>query len=304
MEVKDELARAVYPSPCCRKAELATLLRMCAEHERDSGEFYFFNRNAAVTRKALVLLKREMPGIRTDVLSKRSTKLKKSRAYGLKIHLYAGDEQETFWQAVTESEPEKPLAFIRKSCCREAALRGAFLAGGTVNRPEAVFHLEIGVGEEKLANFFLGILKRRGFPAGITERKGKFVVYLKEGEAILDFLDMLHADRAVESLEVGRNVREVRGQVNRLVNCETANLEKTVAAAARQLSVIDALVKSGKISELSEAQQEAAKARLQNPESSIMELAKLLYISKSAMNIRLRKLEEAGKKMIIQTGRS
>jgi DNA-binding protein WhiA len=117
-------------------------------------------------------------------------------------------------------------------------------------------------------------------------------VYLKEGDAVIDFLGMVEADEAVESFEVARNVKEVREQVNRLVNCETANLQKAVDAAGRQLDIIRRLDAAGQLKALPPKVRAAAKVRLDNPDATLQELAEMLGISKSGMNHRMRKLKE------------
>ena len=129
------------------------------------------------------------------------------------------------------------------------------------------------------------------FPVGFTDRKDSYIVYLKEGDAIIDFLAMLHADKAVEEFEIARNIKEVRSQVNRLVNCETANLQKAVDAAGRQLHDIEVLQRQeGGLAALPERLRETAEARLEEPGVSIVELGEMLGVSKSGVNHRLRKL--------------
>ena len=128
------------------------------------------------------------------------------------------------------------------------------------------------------------------FPVGMTERKGAYVVYLKEGDAVMDFLGMVHADEAVEAFEVARNLKEVRNQVNRLVNCETANLQKAVDAAGRQMKDIRLLQRAGQWESLPELLRETAQARMEHPDASLTELAEILCVSKSGLNHRFRKL--------------
>jgi DNA-binding protein WhiA len=147
-------------------------------------------------------------------------------------------------------------------------------------------------GSFELGNLLYDLLRRMGFPAGFVDRKDSYIVYMKEGDSVIDFLGMLEADEAVESFEVARNVKEVREQVNRLVNCETANLQKAVDAAGRQLAMIRALEAQGKFSSLPPKVRAAAKARLENPDATLQELAEMLGISKSGMNHRMRKLKE------------
>ena len=181
---------------------------------------------------------------------------------------------------------------LKKQCCRIAYLRGAFQGGGSVNRPEASYHLELVTVSFELGRLLHDLLKRMGFPAGFVDRKDAYIVYLKEGDAVVDFLGMLEAEKAVESFEVARNVKEVREQVNRLVNCETANLQKAVDAAGRQLADIRTLEAQGRLAGLPPKVKAAAQARLDNPDASLAELAEILGISKSGLNHRMRKLRE------------
>ena len=127
-------------------------------------------------------------------------------------------------------------------------------------------------------------------PAGITDRKDTYIVYLKESDAIVDLLGYMEAVDAVEAFEVTRNVKEVRNQVNRIVNCETANLNKTADAAARQAAAIHRLESAGILKTLTPSLREAAEARLAHPGAALSELAEILGVGKSGVNHRLRKL--------------
>lgn len=235
-EVKNELARLTYEDSCCRTAELAALLRMGATITFGMHHTFglnFTTENAAVARKVLQLLKSEGGSIRTEITVSRSRRLKKNNSYSVRVmpappvatlleHLgFLHDESLNM---------DSDMGILRKSCCRAAYLRGAFLGGGSVNRPEASYHLELVTGSYGLGNLLYTLMKRMEFPVGFTDRKDSYIVYLKECDAIIDFLAMLQADKAVEAFEIARNIKEVRSQVNRLVNCETANLQKAVDA--------------------------------------------------------------------------
>ena len=283
-EVKNELARLSYEDSCCRTAELAALLRMGSTLTfglRRTFGLNFTTENAAVARKALQLLKAEGGGIKTEITVSRSKRLKKNNSYTVQVppapavaalleHL--GFLQDESLNMETDS------AILKKNCCRVAYLRGAFLGGGSVNRPEASYHLELVTGNFSFAQMLYQILRRMDFPVGITDRKDSYIVYLKEGDAVIDFLAMLEAEQAVEAFEVARNVKEVREQVNRLVNCETANLQKAVDAAGRQLAEIKILAAAG-LEKLPPKLRAAAEARLENPEASLAELADMLGIT-------------------------
>ena len=141
------------------------------------------------------------------------------------------------------------------------------------------------------------LMRRLHFPVGLTDRHDTYVVYLKEGDAVMDFLALIGAEEAAEEIEVARNLKEVRAQVNRLVNVETANLQRAVDAAAEQLSVIEHLAATGQLAMLSADLRETAEMRRTHPEVSIAELAALCHISKSGMSHRLRKLRRAAEEV-------
>ena len=297
-EVKNELARRTYESSCCRTAELAALLRMGSTLTfglRRTFGLNFTTENAAVARKALQLLKAEGGGVKTEITVSRSKRLKKNNSYTVQVPPapeVAGLLEHLGFLQDDSLNMDKDIAILKKNCCRIAYLRGAFLGGGSVNRPEAAYHLELVTGNFAFSQMLYQILRRLDFPVGLTDRKDSYIVYLKEGDAVIDFLAMLEAEEAVAAFEVARNVKEVREQVNRLVNCETANLQKAVDAAGRQLAEIQALQERGLLEELPKKLREAAEARLENPEVSLAELADILGISKSGASHRMRKLRE------------
>ena len=296
-EVKNELARLAYEDSCCRTAELAALLRMGSTLTfglRRTFGLNFTTENAAVARKVLQLLKAEGGGIKTEITVSRSKRLKKNNSYTVQVPPapeVAGLLEHLGFLHDESLNMDTDIAILRKNCCRIAYLRGAFLGGGSVNKPEASYHLELVTGNYAFSQTLFQILRRMGFPVGLTDRKDSYIVYLKEGDAVIDFLGMLEAEEAVAAFEVARNVKEVREQVNRLVNCETANLQKAVDAAGRQMEEIQVLAKAG-LEKLPPKLRAAAEARLANPEASLAELAELLGITKSGISHRMRKLGE------------
>ena len=300
-EVKNELARLNYEQSCCRTAELAALLRMGATITfglRRTFGLNFTTKNAAVARKTLQLLKSEGGNIRTEITVRRSRQLNKNNNYTVRVVPAppVAELLEKLGFLQDESlNMTTDMALLKKACCRVAYLRGAFQGGGSVNRPEASYHLELVTGSYGLGNLLNTLLKRMGFPVGFTDRKEDYVVYLKEGDAVMDFLAMVQADEAVEAFEVARHVKEVREQVNRLVNCETANLQKTVDAAGRQLAYIKRLQEAAV--KLPAKLRATAELRLKHPDASLTELADMLGVSKSGMNHRMRKLRELAEEL-------
>ena len=255
-EVKNELARLNYEDSCCRTAELAALLRMGATMTfglKHTFGLNFTSKNAAVARKTLMLLKSEGGDIHTEITVSRSRQLNKNNNYTVKVIPAPNVAQLLQRLGFLHDDSlnmDSDMGLLRKSCCRIAYLRGAFQGGGSVNKPESAYHLELVTGSFGLGNLLYRLLKRMGFPVGFVDRKADYIVYLKEGDAVIDFLAMIKADKAVEAFEIARNVKEVRAQVNRLVNCETANLQKAVDAAGRQIAAIRLLKAQGLLEKL------------------------------------------------------
>ena len=299
-DVKNELARLMYRRLCCRRAEVAGLLRLGAVMTLGAGRtlgLTFATENAAVARKALILL-REAGPVETEIAVRRFRRLKKNNIYTVRVR--PGPKVSALLKSLGLTPDTMPQAahsgpLLRRSCCRIAYLRGAFLGGGSVNRPAAAYHLEFVTSNYQIADLLQSLLKRIGLPGGITERKDAYVVYLKEGDAIADLLALMEAEAGVEAFEVARNVKEVRNQVNRLVNCETANINKTATAAAKRIAEIRQLKAEGKLSRLPEPLRKTALARIENPDATLAELAALLGVGRSGVNHRLRRIAEFAK---------
>lgn len=302
-EVKNELSRVFYEKKCCLRAELTALLRLSGRLFQDEAGLFglkFTSNNAAVARKTLSLIRDMNPNVPTKVFKEKSLKLNKRSGYNV-IMASSKEAQDLLsslgFVSVEGFSIERENRSLKKICCQKAYLRGAFLATGSVNKPEAQYHLELSTVSRSLAKFLLEIMKKLDFPAKMTDRKDEYIVYLKEGEAILDFLGMMQADTAAEKFEAARNLKEVRSQVNRIVNCETANLAKTIAASLKQIESIKILAKSNILETLKIELQETAKTRLDNPEASLSELAELLRVSKSALTHRMKKINDLAKQV-------
>lgn len=179
----------------------------------------------------------------------------------------------------------------------KAIIRGAFLGGGSVNNPESKYHLEIILSTELNAEKLIKILSEFTIPAKKLERKNGYGVYIKDGEEISKFLALVGANSSVIKFEEIRVLRDMKNNINRKVNCETANLTKTVNASVKQIEAIKTLQRSGNFDKLSENLKEIAKIRLENPDASLQELGKMLKepIGKSGVNHRLNKIIEFAK---------
>jgi len=190
-----------------------------------------------------------------------------------------------FTQAATRAVPEA-------ACDRKAMLRGLFLGCGSVNAPSSRYHLEFVAPNDSWANAIGEVASAAGARVGIMERSGQHVVYIKEGDGIVRILSLMGASRAVMEFENVRVVREVSGKVNRRLNFETANIGKTIGSGLRQAAAIERLESTGKLDRIPPALREMARWRSANPELNLGELADRMKLSKSAVNHRLRRLQE------------
>ncbi len=301
---KNELARVLNVNRCCKIAELSALAKLDGSIQISGRQILLkiVNENAAVARKIFILI-RELFGVQTEVQAEKKIKLRKNNVYmvqvppqpkALEILAALGllNKRGNFQQGI-KSE------FLRRDCCRRSYLRGAFLGGGSVSNPEGTYHLEIITTNENHAGDIATLIRKFGLSAKISRRKNWFVVYLKESEQIVNFLNIIGAHTALLEFENTRIYKDMRNQVNRLVNCETANLNKTVDAAVRQLDNINLVDKYIGLGKLPPALKVVAEARLAYPDVSLRELGDMMdpRLGKSGINHRMRKIEEIAEKL-------
>ena len=186
------------------------------------------------------------------------------------------------------------LVPLEEEHCRAAFLRGAFLAGGSVTDPMKSYHLELATSHYHVGRELPALLREAGFEPKETQRKGSRVVYFKQSHHIEDFLTCLGAPVSAMAVMNAKLERDLQGRVNRQVNCDSANLDKTVAAAREQLAAIERLRAAGRLETLPDKLREAAALRLDHPELNLAQLGALCApaVSKSALNHRMRKLLE------------
>ncbi len=186
------------------------------------------------------------------------------------------------------------LGNIEKENLKKAFIRGSFLGSGSINDPNKKYHIEISLENKQYANILKNILNEFDITFKELERKSSYSLYSKDGEEISKFLALIGASKAVINFEEIRVIRDIRNNVNRKVNCETANLNKTVNAAVRQIEDIKFIYKSKAEDKLSDSLKEIANLRMENPDISLVELGKLLKepIGKSGVNHRLKKIQE------------
>ena len=252
--------------------------------------------NAAIARRIFTLLK-EHYDVRSELLVRRKMKLKKNNVYIVRL------KQET-QKILLDLDIMDGLMFqshiadeIKQSDEKTRAyLRGAFLASGSVNNPETSrYHLEISSIYEEHNQDICDLLNQFDLNARTLERRNGYITYLKGAEKIADFLTLIGATNSMLKFEDVRIVRDMRNSVNRLVNCETANMNKTIDAASKQIENIHFIETTVGLQSLPEKLQEIAELRIQNPEISLKELGEMIpsgAISKSGINHRIRKIND------------
>jgi len=299
--VKEELSRQISPARHCQIAEIAAIISLCGKIQIDENDQYCIKistENVAVARKYFTLLKKTF-NISTDVVIRHNAYLKRSRTFGVAVTEDADARRVLLATKLLNDQGEigenlsvvKNLV-IQNPCCRRAFIRGAFLAAGSISDPERFYHFEIACTTEEKAKQLQSIIATFGLEARIVVRKKYFVVYIKEGSQIVDILNVMEAPVALMELENIRILKEMRGSVNRQVNCETANINKTVSAAVKQMEDITLIRDTIGFDSLPENLEEIARARLDKPEATLKELGESLDppVGKSGVNHRLRKL--------------
>jgi DNA-binding protein WhiA len=305
VDTKNELARVVAIRLCCKMAELAAIIKMdgliqiSGQHRLS---LHIITESAAVARKVFSYLK-SLFGVHTDILIKKKSRLKKNNIYLVRMmpqpevaivlnSVGMIDQQGQFLDNIKQE-------LIKKDCCRRSYLRGVFLGGGSVSDPEGDYHLEILINEENFSKNICKLLKRYGLSAGINRRKNWEVVYLKGSEDIIKLLNLMGAHNALLNFENIRIYKDLRNQVNRLVNCETANLNKTVNAAVKQVEDIRFIDECMGLFKLPENLRSVAELRLQYPDISLKELGEMLNpaIGKSGANHRIRRIQRIAEKL-------
>jgi DNA-binding protein WhiA len=188
---------------------------------------------------------------------------------------------------------------IKNEAEKRAYVRGAFLGGGSISNPERTYHLEFVTHSEEYALDLCKLINSFGLNSKVIQRKNSFIIYIKEGEQIVDLLNILGAHTSLLELENIRIMKEMRNNVNRLVNCETANLSKTVNAAVRQVESIKLIQNQIGLKRLPKNLREIAELRLNYPDESLKELGEMLDppVGKSGVNHRLRKIEKIAEEL-------
>lgn len=300
-DVKDELSKHVSPARHCQIAELSAIISMCGSimiSEKDEYAVKIQTESLTVARKYFTLVRKTF-NINTEISVRRNVYLKKSKIYiltvkdpDISLNILKATKLIDDRGEVNENLSLVNNLVIQNTCCKRAFIRGAFLTAGSISDPAKAYHFEIVVATLPKAEQLQQIVNFFDLDAKIVLRKKSFVVYIKEGARIVDMLNVMEAHVALMNLENVRILKEMRNSINRQVNCETANINKTVIASHKQIEDIYYVEKTIGFGELTEGLEDIARLRIEQPEASLKELGALLNppIGKSGVNHRLRKL--------------
>lgn len=281
-EVKEELAKHISPARHCQMAELSAMLHYAGQYglmEDGTLTIGFQSENEAVLRKGFTLLK---------------------KAYNIDTVIgVKGQKKADLLAIMGDLSGPADTSLLKQACCRRAFIRGAFLSCGSISDPTKGYHLEFVCNNRTQAEQLQEIIGQFDIEAKIVCRKKYFVVYVKEGAGIVELLNIMEAHVALMNLENLRILKEMRNSINRRVNCEAANIQKTVQASTRQVEDIIYLRDYYGFSRLPDNLREMAEVRLAYPEAALKELGEYLSppVGKSGVNHRLRKLSKLAEKL-------
>lgn len=297
--VKEELSRQLSTARHCQIAEIAAIISLCGRiqiSEYDRFCIKIHTENAAVARKYFTLLQKTFNILKVKLLDKGENAVKKG-PFAAVLYREDGADRVAGALKLTRSGAGNtdysinPIV-VQNTCCKRAFLRGVFLAAGSISDPKKAYHLEIVFDEEGKAVWVRDVIHAFMIDAKVVKRKKYFVVYVKEGAQIVDLLNIMEAHLALMELENIRILKEVRNSVNRQVNCEAANINKTVQAAAKQIGDILYIRDNFGFDNLEDGLREIAVLRIEYPEASLKELGEMLPVplGKSGVNHRLKRL--------------
>ena len=303
LDVKKELTMIPVTKKCCQLAVIAGFLRFAGSITLTEGGrgVRATTHNPATARLIKTLITEYFGAKGTLSIDNADVPVAGGHTYELNITPEMNSDgilREAGLLAVKEGYDYTPdginAEIIRKRCCKKAYLRGVFLACGTMTDPARTYHLELPCEREYLANDVRKLVNSFGLKARISRRRGRYVVYLKDAEQISDLLGIMGASKHLLKLEDIRVHKEVRGRVNRINNCENANLQKAVNAAQKQIADIDLIEKNRGLDSLPVKLRQAAVLRQENPELPLAELAGLFDppLGKAGLNHRFAKLAE------------
>ncbi|MDP4089996.1 MAG: DNA-binding protein WhiA [Bacillota bacterium] len=302
-KVKEEVCRHTNLSKPEAAALLSAIMKVSGTLTFTSNRqinFRITTENAGIARLFFKILKSHF-NIHTRLMVKKSNSLKKNNIYMVVISEDMG-VRELLTQLGILGDEKGMITFdygIRDSLVeteesKRAYIRGGFLGGGSISNPEKTYHLEFVTHDLEYAEALSRLINTYDLTSKVIQRKSSFVVYLKEGEQIVDLLNIIGAHSSLLELENIRIMKEMRNNVNRLVNCETANLSKTVNAAVRQVESIKLIQKEIGLNRLPKNLRDIAELRVNYPDESLKELGEMLDppVGKSGVNHRLRRIEK------------
>ena len=288
-ETKGELCRTALNRKCCTQAEAYGVLLYC--NTFSGREIRIITENEAFAQRLPILFRKAFR-LSFDRLPDGEGKYSFGITDPAKLAAVSG----TFGMDAGSLANHVNFAVLEEPCCRAAFFRGAFLSGGSVTDPRKGYHLELATSHRSVSREMLALLREEEFAPKDADRKGNSVIYFKQSEYIEDFLTAIGAPVAAMDVMTAKLEKDLRGSVNRRVNCDAANLDKVVEAAQGQLEAIRRLERSGRLETLPDKLQEAARLRAAHPEDTLAQLAEQCSppVTKSALNHRLRKLVELG----------
>ena len=302
-DVKEELAKQIPTARHCQIAEIAAIIGLCgkiSQSRKQEYEIKIVTENLTVARKYFMLVKEAFCG-EVAVHMEQNANVKKNKTYTLVTE--CSDMAKKVLETVKIIDQTGQLSLmtslvnnviVQNTCCKRAFIRGAFLASGSMSDPEKTYHFEIIVTTVTKAEQLKDMIRSFDVDAKIVVRKKYFVVYIKDGSQIVDVLNIMEAHKALMDFENVRILKEMRNSINRQVNCEAANINKTVAAATKQLEDILYIKDTIGFGDLTPGLKEIATLRIEQPDASLKELGSMLStpIGKSGVNHRLRKLSD------------
>lgn len=307
-EVKEELAEQITEARHCQLAELAAIISQCGTiifDENGKISIKVLSENVTVFRKCFTLLQKAFI-ISEDVLICSCEEIKKNPLHQIVVTRH--EEAVLILQALKMIDESGDIVtgpamvssrLLQSSCCKRAFLRGVFLVCGSISDPMKFYHLELITDRMGKAEQLQNMMRSFELDAKIILRKNHFVVYIKESEQIVDMLNIIEAHQALLKLENIRIYKGMRNSVNRQVNCDAANIKKTVSAATEQINDIQLIKDTVGLDALSKELEEIALARLNNPELPLKELGESLEppVGKSGVNHRFRKIKMIAEKI-------
>lgn len=308
---KDEISRFNLEKKCCVLAELAALIRTTGYISikgYNKFEVEFVMENAVVIRRIFKMIK-YLYNVNSEITVKRTNRLKKNNNYSIKVNEDVAIKLLIDTKLSKDSEINIlkfnygiPKSLVEDTCCKRAYIRGAFLGCGSISDPEKSYHVEFINSRQKHCRDLESLMNDYDLGVKSIKRKEFYISYLKDSEKIVDLLNIMSAYNSLLNIENIRAIKETRNNINRVVNCETANLSKIVDTSVRQKNSINLLQKYNIIDKLPKGLRELAYLRLENEDASLKELGEMLSppLGKSGVNHRLKKIEKIADEILMK----